>query len=55
MAEAVHSNVWDWVRIDVPYVQQILDLWKIDPGKLNLIEIMKNSMAQAIISKVWCE
>lgn len=31
---------------------RFLELQKIGPGKLNLIEIMENNIAQAIISKV---
>ena len=31
---------------------RFLELQKIGPGKLNLIEIMQNNIAQAIISKV---
>ena len=41
MARTVHGNIWDWLKIDVPSVQQFLDLRKIDAGKLSLIEIIK--------------
>lgn len=34
-------------------LSRFLGLYKIDPGKSSLIEIMESSMAQAVINKMW--